>query len=422
MRYVIIGNSAAAVGAIESIRKYDKDNEIMVISEEPYHVYSRPLISYFLGNKVEKDRMIYREQDFYQKNKVTTVLGCKATKVDTRAKEVLLEDGKKVGFDRLLVATGGKPFIPSVKGLDKENIHTFVKMDDAIRLKESAKPGSKAVVVGGGLIGFKASEGLRDLGVDVTVVELADRVLSAILDVQGGLMVQKRLERFGIHVITQNTVEEVVGDRKVKGVILKDGKMLECDNLIIAIGVVPNKEVVEGTDVAVNRGIIVDRHMMTNIPGIYAAGDVAEAYDMLAQQNRVIPIWPNAYMQGEVAGANMAGCDMIYDGSFAMNSIGFEDVHMITAGVINPPSEDYEVLVKADEQNTVYKKLVLKDNRLVGFIEIGKIDRAGIYTNLIKEKVDVSSFKDKLLKDDFGYVDLPKKYRKQKMLGMVVPA
>ncbi|SHE70354.1 Pyridine nucleotide-disulphide oxidoreductase [Caldanaerobius fijiensis DSM 17918] len=422
MRYVIIGNSAAAVGAVESIRKYDKDNEIVIISDEPYHVYSRPLISYYLGNKVDEDRMAYRERDFYQKNNVTPILGRKAVKINTQYKTVLLEDGREIEFSKLLIATGGKPFVPPMKGLEKKNIHTFIKMDDAKKLKNSVKPGSNVVVVGGGLIGFKAAEGLRDLGINVTVVELADRVLSAILDTQGGMMVQKRLEHFGIKIITQNTVEEILGDEYVSGVVLKDGTKLECDNLIIAIGVVPNTDVVKESEITVNRGIVVDRHMMTNVEGIYAAGDVAEAYDMLYEQNRVIPIWPNAYMQGEVAGANMTGNEMVYDGSFAMNSIGFEDVHMITAGIINPPSDEFEVLVKKDEDKTVYKKLVLKDNRIVGFIKIGEVDRAGIYTNLMKEKVDVSPFKDKLLEDDFGYVYLPKQYRKAKMLGEVVSA
>ncbi|SDG02608.1 Pyridine nucleotide-disulphide oxidoreductase [Thermoanaerobacter thermohydrosulfuricus] len=307
MRIVIIGNSVAMVGAVEAIRKYDTSSEIVVISDETYHVYSRPLISYYLGNLVSEEKMIYREKDFYRKNKVETVFGIKAISIDERKKEVHLENGDSISFDKLLIATGGKPIIPPVEGLNKKNVHTFIKMDDAKKLKEAAKPGSKAVIVGGGLIGFKAAEGLHHLGVDVTIVELADRILSTILDAEGASLVSQSLQNDGIKIITGTTVDKIIGDEYVKGVLLKNGKELEADNLIIAIGVVPNVDVVRNTSISINRGILVDNTMKTSVEDVYAAGDVAEGYDMLVESNRVVPIWPNAYMQGEIAGYNMIG-------------------------------------------------------------------------------------------------------------------
>ena len=420
MRIVIIGNSVAMVGAVEAIRKYDTSSEIVVISDETYHVYSRPLISYYLGNLVSEDKMIYREKDFYRKNKVETVFGIKAISIDERKKEVYLEKGDSISFDKLLIATGGKPIIPPVEGLNKKNVHTFIKMDDAKKLKEAAKPGSKAVIVGGGLIGFKAAEGLHHLGVDVTIVELADRILSTILDAEGASLVSQSLQNDGIKIITGTTVDKIIGDEYVKGVLLKNGQELEADNLIIAIGVVPNVDVVKNTSISINRGILVDNTMKTSVEDVYAAGDVAEGYDMLVESNRVVPIWPNAYMQGEIAGYNMIGINKSFKGIFPMNSIGYKNTNMITAGITNPQQEEFEIISKIDHNRKYYKKFVVKENRLVGFILINDIDRAGLFTGFIKNETDITPFKKYLLNDDFGFIYLPKKLRKAKMLDLEV--
>jgi NAD(P)H-nitrite reductase large subunit len=420
MRIVIIGNSVAMVGAVEAIRKYDTSSEIVVISDETYHVYSRPLISYYLGNLVSEEKMIYREKDFYRKNKVETVFGIKAISIDERKKEVHLENGDSISFDKLLIATGGKPIIPPVEGLNKKNVHTFIKMDDAKKLKEAAKPGSKAVIVGGGLIGFKAAEGLHHLGVDVTIVELADRILSTILDAEGASLVSQSLQNDGIKIITGTTVDKIIGDEYVKGVLLKNGQELEADNLIIAIGVVPNVDVVRNTSISINRGILVDNTMKTSVEDVYAAGDVAEGYDMLVESNRVVPIWPNAYMQGEIAGYNMIGINKSFKGIFPMNSIGYKNTNMITAGITNPQQEEFEIISKIDHNRKYYKKFVVKENRLVGFILINDIDRAGLFTGFIKNETDITPFKKYLLNDDFGFIYLPKKLRKAKMLDLEV--
>ena len=420
MRIVIIGNSAAMVGAVEAIRKYDTSSEIVVISDEPYHVYSRPLISYYLGSLVSEDKMIYREKDFYRKNKVETIFGIKAVSIDERKKEVYLENGDSITFDKLLIATGGKPIIPPVEGLNKKNVHTFIKMDDAKKLKEVAKPGSKAVIVGGGLIGFKAAEGLRHLGVDVTIVELADRILSTILDAEGASLVSQSLQNDGIKIITGTTVDKIIGEEYVKGVLLKNGQELEADNLIIAIGVVPNVDVVKNTSISINRGILVDNTMKTSAEDVYAAGDVAEGYDMLVESNRVVPIWPNAYMQGEIAGLNMIGINKTFKGIFPMNSIGYKNTNVITAGITNPQQEEFEIIYKIDHNRRSYKKFVVKENRLVGFILINDIDSAGLFTGFIKNETDITPFKKYLLNDDFGFIYLPKELRKAKMLDLEV--
>lgn len=416
MKYVIIGNSAAAIGAVEGIRKVDQQGSITLISSEPYHTYSRPLISYWLGGKVTEANMVYRKLDFYKKNNVETILGVSATAVDTQGKQVVLADGRQIPYDKVLVATGGKPFVPPTPGLDETNVHTFIKMDDVKALKERAVPGSKTVIIGAGLIGLKAAEGLAKLGVDITVVELANRVLSAILDEEAAAKVQQHLEQQGIKFELNTTVETVAGQDQATGVVLKNGKTLDCDFLIVAIGVVPNTDVIANTNIKINRGIQVDDTLATNVAEVYAAGDVSEGYDIIYQANRVLPILPNAYRQGEVAGLNMAGQVTHYPGGFAMNAIGFFGMSMITAGIIKPEGEEFEILTQVDDQGQQYKKIILRDNKIVGFIYLNAVDRAGIMTGLIESQEDVSSFKAHLLAEDFGYNYFPADMRKAKLL------
>lgn len=420
MHYVIIGNSAAAIGAVEGIRKADKDGWITVISDEAYHTYSRPLISYFLAGKVQEDKLIYRDLDFYNRNNVETRLSTKVVWVDFENREVILENQERVGYDRLLIALGGKPFVPYIEGLGKKEIYTFAKLDDAKALKNVCRPGSRAVIIGAGLIGLKAAEALNKLQVNVTVVELANRVLSTILDETAAAIVQKHLESKQINFILNNTVKAFNGEEKVSSVTLKDESILECDFVIVAIGVTPNTSMLGNTPLHINRGIAADQFMRTNIEDVYAAGDVCESYDMISNSQRVIPILPGAYKQGEAAGLNMAGQEFPYEGGFAMNSIGFFDLHMITAGTGVQEGESFEVYEQVQKGSNKYRKIIIKDNRIVGCIFLGDIDRAGILTNLIKEKIDIGTIKNEILSEGFGYITLPEDYRRQKMGNQAV--
>lgn len=427
MKYVIIGNSAAAIGAVEAIRRHDADNPITIISDEPYHTYSRPLISYLLGGVVDETRMYYRPADFYQKNRINTMLGVQVIGIDTAANRVLLDGGGMVEYDRLLIAGGGKPIIPPLKGGELKGIFTFTTWNDARRIagyiqERNAGPRriESAVVIGGGLIGLKTVEALLGRGIRVAVVELADRMLSTIFDPTASRIAEAILRREHVEIHTGTTVQEVMGrDGHVDHVILRDGERLNCDLLVLSIGVRPNTGFLQDSGIQVNRGICVDRAMRTNLPNVYAAGDCAEAYDMLVNANRVVAIWPLAYRQGAIAGANMAGQNKSYDGGMPMNAISVCDVPTISVGVTTPPADDagYEVLDRYDRQSLTYKKLVLKDGRLVGAMFIGEIDRAGIYTGLIRDQIDVTPFKNHLLSGNFGLISLPKDYRKHLVIG-----
>ncbi|MHB1405134.1 MAG: NAD(P)/FAD-dependent oxidoreductase [Desulfitobacteriaceae bacterium] len=421
MKYVVIGNSAAGIGAIEGIRSVDKNATINLFTDEPHHTYSRPLISYYLYGKVSADKMYYRPFDFYERMGVEAHLGERVQALVPGEKSIVLASGGKVAYDSLVLATGGKPIVPPLPGKELQGVYTFLKWDDVKALEQVLYPGIKTVVIGAGLIGLKAAEALIKRRAEVAVVELANRVLSAILDETAAGMVQNSLEEQGVNFHLENTVSEITGsDGKVAGVRLQDGTELDCDLVVIAIGVSPNTDLARGTEIEVNRGILVDSRMATNVPGIYAAGDVAEGYDILYKQRRVLPILPNAYKQGYTAGLNMAGQGTDYKGGFAMNSIGFLGLPMITAGIVKPEGAEFSELVEVDQAAKSYKKIVLRDGRIVGFITLNRVDRAGILTGLMEKEVDVSSFREHLLQEDFGYVHFPVEYRRQELLKGVL--
>ncbi|HEY6871112.1 MAG TPA: FAD-dependent oxidoreductase [Geobacteraceae bacterium] len=414
MNYVIIGNSVAAVGAIRGIRSVDQQGNITVISRERHTAYGRPLISYLLGGLVTEKRMPYLPEDFYEQHRANLLLNSEVTAVDSARKQVQLAGGETVPYDRLLIATGGDPFVPPIEGLaGKEKVFTFTTWDDAAKLKGLSADIDRVVVVGGGLIGLKAAEGLHLLGKKVTIVELADRILSAAFDRPAGRIVAKKMKANGIEVITEDTVVKVEGEGTgITGVTLKSGDFIPCDTLVVAIGVRPAAGFLKGSKVEVNRGVVVDDCMATSMKGIYAAGDVAEARDFFTGQKNPMPIWPDAYIQGDVAGVNMAGGTKGYAGGLAMNSIEFFKVSTISMGITNPsdPAE-YEVLTYLDAENYQYRKIVLKDNLLAGAVLVGNVDRAGIFAGLIREKVDVTPFREQLLAPDFGFIHLNREIR-----------
>lgn len=417
MRHVIVGNSVAAVGAIEAIRQTDRTNPITVVADEPQHVYARPLISHLLGGQVDDSRMYYRPPDFYERYQVETMLGIEVTQVQTAERRLMLAGGGTLAYDRLLITTGGRPFVPSLPGTDLEGVFTFTRWSDARNIERYLKKNrvESAVVVGGGLIGLKTTEALMERHVRVTVVELADRILSISFDRTASRMAETLLRKARTEIRTGTSVVEITErDGRVDTAVLRDGERVQCDVVVFAIGVRPNVGLITPeSGIHVKRGIVVDRRMRTSVRDVYAAGDCVEAYDLLLGVDRPIAIWPNAYRQGYVAGSNMAGVEKEYAGSFPMNSVEVCGVPTISVGLTDPQEEpeSYETLVYIDREAPTYKKLVMRDNRLVGAICVGNIDRAGIYTGLIRTRTDISAFKDHLLSGNFGMISLPREYR-----------
>ena len=409
-KYLIIGNSAGAIGAVEAIRKVDSNGSITLVSDESNHVYSRPMISHYVRDIATFDEMLYRPKSFYDDQNVNTLFGKKVVKLQIDEWKAVLDDGQEIEHKSLLLATGGKPIIPKIKGLDKNGVHSFTTISDAKAIRERVEQPAtkKAVVLGGGLIGLLAAEALLSRMINVTVVELSDRLLGPVLDPTASTIMARKVEQSGLTVITGHTISEVLGVDEICGVMLDDGRKIDCELLILGVGVTPNTQLALDSDLKVNRGIIVNKRMETTTPSVYACGDCAEPYDFAYDSFRPTPIWPAAYRSGAVAGSNMAGLESEYDNGTCMNSMDIFDFPVISVGRFNPgEDEGCDILYRLDEAQSVYRKVVLNKNRIIGAILAGEIEKAGIILSLMKNKVDASEFKEALNHKDFGLAYLP---------------
>ena len=410
MNYVIIGNGTAAVGTIEGIRAVDPTGPITVISDEIYPVYGRPLISYLLLGKTTEDKMLhYRPADFYETNGVKTMLGRTVTKIDAAAKTVLLEGGEAVPYDKLCVCTGSRPFVPPMEGLDTvQNKTSFMTLDDAKRLNNMLgdQNDKRVLIIGAGLIGLKCAEGIYQPDKELTVIALAPRILPNVLTEVPPAIIQKHIEGKGVQFILGDSVARFDGNTAT----LQSGGTIDFDILVIAVGVRPNTELAADAGCEVNRGILIDDHSATTVPDIYAAGDCTVSHDIAANTDRILAILPNAYMQGEAAGRNMAGSNTSFDKAIPMNASGFMGLHMITAG-----SYDGDTYLEQDEDH--YKLLVTRDNHLVGFIMIGDVDRAGIYTSLIRERTPLDTIDFDLIREKPQLMAFSRAERAKKLGG-----
>ena len=408
-RYVIIGNGVAAAGCIEGIRSVDAEGAITVVSEEKHHVYSRPLISYYLEGKTDTERMKYRPDAFYEENGCRVLFGAKAASVDASAKRVTLEDGTELPYDELCVATGSRPFVPPFAGLDTvEKKFSFMTLDDALALEAALDKDARVLIVGAGLIGLKCAEGIYGRVGSITVCDLADRVLSSILDADCASVVQKRLEEAGIRFLLGDTAERFDGNTAY----MKSGAEFGFDVLVLAVGVRANTELVKNAGGEVNRGIVVSEKMKSSLPHVWAAGDCAEGFDASIGANRVLAILPNAYMQGRAAGVNMAGGEAGFGNAIPMNSIGFFGYHIMTAGAYD--GETFE-----ERTDTALKRFFVKDGLLRGYILLGETERAGIYTSLIREKTPLDTIDFELTKKVASNAIFSQEIRRKKFGGVV---
>ncbi len=408
LKYVIIGNSAAAVGAVEAIRRNDSKGRIVIIGSEKYHVYSRPLISYLLMGKTDEERMKYRNNDFYRNNKCEVRLNTTAVKIDAEKKIVHLDNGDCETYDKLLVATGSSPFIPPVPGLEKvEDKFTFTTLDDAKALGEKVKENTRVLIVGAGLIGLKCAEAISKRKAEIVCVDLSTRVLSSILDEEGSEIIKRHLESNGIMFCLGRQVKEFG-----KGwALLDDDTGILFDVLVLAVGVRPNISLLKDAGAKTNRGILIDERCRTSIPDIYAAGDCCESMDISSGETKVMALLPNAYMQGECAGMNMSGVDFRFEKAIPMNAIGLLGKHIISAGTYKG-----DTYIESDGSN--YKKLFYSDNRLNGYILIGNIEKAGIYTSLIRERTPLDSLDFELICKMPGLMAFSRETRAEKLGGI----
>lgn len=412
--YFILGNSAAAVAAIEGLRAEDPEGTIGLCSAERYRAYSRPLISYLLEGRVDANRMYIRPADFCRRRRVRTFLNRPAVGLDPARRVVTLRNGSKARYGKLLIATGGAPFVPPVKGAPRR-VRTFTAWADALALEKVVGEGVRALVLGGGLIGIKAAEALRARRCEVTVVELADGVLSQSLDAKASRLASTCLSEMGVNVLCGVTIERFERREGERVAVLSNGVAAPYDLFVCAVGVRPNAEIAREAGLEVDRGVIVDDRLQTSDPNIFAAGDVTQGQDLVLGEKRPIPIWPSASRQGRAAGRNMAGGDERHEGGFAMNSVQINDVPFISAGLLETKSPRVAVLERHEPESFRHRRILVRDDRIVGFVTVGAVDRAGILTGLLRDRVDVRNFRDELLDDAFGYISLPRELRRERL-------
>nr|AHF24109.1 pyridine nucleotide-disulfide oxidoreductase [uncultured bacterium Contig1450] len=408
-QYVIIGNGVAATGCIEGIRSVDSEEPITVVSEENHEVYCRPLISYYLEKKTDLKRMHYRDEAFYERMGCKVLYGKKAVSIDKEKKEALLDDGTVLPYTSLCLATGSSPFLPSFEGLDTvQEKYSFLTLDDALALEEAISETSRVLIIGAGLIGLKCAEGICERVASVTVCDLADRVLSSILDDDAAAIVQKHLEAHGLSFLLGDSVAHFD-----KGTAqMNSGITVDFDVLVLAIGVRANIALVKDAGGEVNRGVRIDSHMQTSLEDIYAAGDCTEGMDISSGEAKVLAILPNAVLQGYTAGQNMAGKDVTFEKGIPMNSIGFFGLHIMTAGT-------YEGDVYEEITEDSLKRIYTKDDLLKGFMLIGLEERAGILTSMIREKTPLSSVNFEIMKKVATTAAFPADIRRKKFGGVV---
>jgi len=412
MKYVIIGNSAAGIGAVEGIRHMDRDGEITIITNERHHTYSRPLISYLLLGKVTRQGIKYRNDSFYKDYNCKLLADTTVTAIEAGEKKVVLHDGRKIRYDKLLVATGSSPFVPVFEGLDTvANKHTFMSLDDADGLDAALGGDKRVLIIGAGLIGLKCAEGILKHVRHITVVDLAPRILSSILDDDGAKLVQSHLESKGIEFRLAANVKNFAFNKATLG----SGEIIDFDILVLAVGVRPNTGLLNGI-AKIERGIVVNEKSETTAPDIYAAGDCTQTLDVSSGQNKVMALLPNAYMQGECAGINMTGNaagGASFDKAIPMNAIGFLGLHVITAGNYDGQIYSESNNPKTDQGN--YKRLFFSNNKLNGYILIGNVEKAGIYTNLIREHTPLDTIDFQLVCEKPGLMAFTKETRMEKL-------
>ena len=405
MRNVIIGNSAAGIAAAENLRKLDPSLRITVISDENERAYSRCLISRFVDGRLKKEELYFKAEDFYESYNIETLLGDKVIEIDRKKSRLLCKSDKEISYDKLLIATGTRTFHPDIEGLDLEGVCEFHSINDAEDIVSRLKEVREAVVIGAGFVGLEAAYALARQGIGVTIIERCSQILPNQFDAPSSEILLNDICRENVKVILDESLSSIGGkNSEVSEVTMSDGTHLSCQLVILATGIRSNSEMARDSVLKVDKGILVDEFLRTDDPNIFAAGDVIEIDDITTGRRVPSATWYNAVTQGKFAAFNMAGHGKKYTGAVGIqNAVEFHEVPAISFGVTQTtPEDEYEVISLREGEN-IYKKLIINGDRICGMILVGDISKSGIFASLIRNQIDISNVKDKLLEPDFSY-------------------
>lgn len=391
--HIIVGNGVAGVTAAQAIRRADRSAEVHIVGDEPRLYYRRPMLWQYIAGEIDEQALYFRPQSWYESQGIQVHPGMRVTGIDRAAHRLHLADRRVLTYDRLLLATGGQPFVPPIRGSDKEGVYCLRTLEDARAIKARAAQASAAIIIGGGLLGLETARSILRPDLPVTVLEFMPHLLPRQLDAAGAAVLQDLLTRMGLQIVTSAITDEILGDRSATGVRLKDGRTFPGELIVVSAGIRSRTGLAEAAGLEVNRGITVNQYMQTSDPDIFAAGDAAEF------EGIVYGIIPAAMDQASVAAANMVQPgSKTYAGTVPSTTLKVVGINLTCLGNSNALGEGgFTILNWTDRARGVFKKLVLRDGRVTGAILLGDTADTRIAQRLIQEGVDISAYRDALL-------------------------
>ncbi|MCF8061300.1 MAG: FAD-dependent oxidoreductase [Deltaproteobacteria bacterium] len=388
VQYLIVGNGVAGTTAAEQIRREDPDGRITIVTDEDLPFYWRIRLNEFISGDISEEALVSKSRGWYEEHDIRLILETSIRRGDAEAKALTSESGDVFPYDALLLATGSHAFVPPIEGSDKQGVFTLRSVADARAIAVYAAGVEEAILIGGGLLGLETGNALRRLGKKVTVVEFFPRLLPRQLDPKGAARLQRMMEGMGFSFVLGAKTREIRGEGSAEGVLLEGGEALTGGMVLISAGVRPNLELARDLGLKTDKGVQVDETLRTSRPGIFAAGDVAEF------QGMPYGIWPAAMEQGKIAGVNMAGGDLTYEGTTPSNILKVAGIDLASAGEIDAEEEHDSRVLETEE---VYKKVVFDNGRIIGCIMLGDTKGFNRITRAIQEKEDVSARRDGIL-------------------------
>lgn len=394
MRYIVIGASAAGISGAKTLRELDENAEIILISKDE-HVYSRCILHHYISGHRDIDKLNFTDGNFFKENNINWIKGVEVKGVNDAEKNIILSNAEVLSYDKLMICSGASAFIPPVEGLRKaNNVVGLRNLDDAVIIKEQVKNVKNVVVLGAGLVGIDAVSGLIDYDVNITLVEMGEKILPLQLDSYTSKVYESKFTEYGVNLKLGVKAEKLLLDsnNNPKRLMINTGEEIPCELVIVATGVRSNISFLENSNIKCDKfGLIIDENGKTNIKDVYSAGDVSGRN----------PIWPTAVKEGIIAANNMAGKDMVMTDFFgSKNTMNFVGVATMSIGMVEPKDATYNVEVDIDGEN--YKKIIHKDGKIYGSIIQGDLSYAGILTQLIKENIDISKVKKSLFDIDYS--------------------
>ena len=398
MQVVIVGGGVAGITAAAAIRERSPDAGISVYTDESFPYYPRPRLYHVLSGEAQPADIYGFPLQWYEERKVKVNLNKRVASIETSKKELLLEDGHRVSYDRLMLAAGAHAFVPPVKGFEKAGVFTLRSLRDALAIKECARETKKAIVVGGGLLGLEFAASLRKLGQQVDVIEILPRLLPMQLDQDGAALLGQIVESRGINVTTNVKTEEILGQQRVSGIALIGGRQVSGDIVLFSAGIRSNISLASQAGIKTNRGVLVDDYLQTSATDVYAAGDVAEF------QGRVYGIIPAALDQARIAALNMLEKEgHLYSGTIPSNTLKIVGIDLASMGIVNPEGSGFEEIKRLKKEENIYRKIVVKQGIIVGAIVLGETRSVAPMKRLMDQKIDITKYKDSILEDGFDF-------------------